>query len=330
MNLQSIYLLLLPAFMLVSGCSDSEQSEPELVPIELRASERGEVATKADEATEVTKAFETTIFASKRDGDYMGLTPSETDNEWTKEAEVAIGGEITLTDGSTPTYPKYGKKIYLVAVAPKLAEIVAEYNSDAGKVTYQLDGQTDLMYASQIEGQRWDGDRFSGNTNGTEKPLIYRHLLTQLTFKAQKKTADGLTVKVKSISVAGAGSVTLNLSDGTTEFATNTKDLKYTLPDDGKDINDTDAASLDGCLLLPPLDKSGAYKLTVETSVGTFKDLAISFDSASGSSGSGDHFAPGYSYEITLEISDRELEVLSVSVAPWTTVAQDGELDLID
>lgn len=326
MNLQSIYLLLLPAFMLVSGCSDSEQSEPELVPIELRASERGEVATKADEATEVTEAFKTTIFASKRDGDYTGLTSDEIDNEWMKDAEVAIDGKITLTDGTSPTYPKYGNKIYLVAVAPQSTS----YDRSTGTVTYQLDGQTDLMYASQIEGQRWDGDRFSSNTNGTEKPLIYRHLLTQLTFKAQKKTADGLTVKVKSISVAGAGSVTLNLSDGTTEFATNTKDLKYTLPDDGKDINDTDAASLDGCLLLPPLDKNEAYKLTVETSVGTFKDLAISFDSASGSSGSSDHFAPGYSYEISLEISDRELEVLSVSVAPWTTVAQDGELDLID
>lgn len=326
MNLQSIYLLLLPTFMLVSGCSDSEQSEPELIPIELRASERGEVATKADEATEVTEAFKTTIFASKRDGDYTNLTSTETGNEWMKDAEVAIDGNITLTDGTSPTYPKYGEWLYLVAVSPK----IAQDDSGNGTVTYTLDGQTDLMYASQIQGNRWDGDRFSGNTNNLVKPLEYVHLLTQLKFKAQKKTADGLTVKVKSISVTGAGSVTLNLSDGTTKFAADKKDLKYTLPDGGKDISSADAASLDGCLLLPPLDKNEAYKLTVETSVGTFKDLAISFDSASGSSGSGDHFAPGYSYEISLEISDRELEVLSVSVAPWTTVAQDGELDLID
>lgn len=57
-----------------------------------------------------------------------------------------------------------------------------------------LTGQTDLMYASQIFGNRWDGSRFS-NTDGTGTPLTYKHLLTQLTFKAMKKVTGGLSVK---------------------------------------------------------------------------------------------------------------------------------------
>ena len=42
------------------------------------------------------------------------------------------------------------------------------------------------MYASQISGNRWDGSRFV-NTDGSGTPLTYKHLLTQLTFKAMKK-----------------------------------------------------------------------------------------------------------------------------------------------
>ena len=68
MKLQSIYLLLVPALLSVSSCSDPEHSGFEQVPIELRASGNGEVDTKADGYQTIDQAFQTTIFASKRDG----------------------------------------------------------------------------------------------------------------------------------------------------------------------------------------------------------------------------------------------------------------------
>ena len=74
------------------------------------------------------------------------------------------------------------------------------------------------MYASQISGNRWDGSRFS-NTDGTGTPLTYKHLLTQLTFKAMKKVTGGLSVKVKKITVTVTNSVTLALTNGETSFS---------------------------------------------------------------------------------------------------------------
>lgn len=205
MKLQSIYLLLVPALLSVSSCSDPEHSGFEQVPIELRASGNGEVDTKAD-YQEITESFETTIFASKRDGIYTGIPSNADPDEWQKNATVNIGGSVSLP--GNPSYPENGDWIYLVAVAPE----TSTYNSSNGSVSYKLTGQIDLMYAAQIQGNRWDGSRFSNTDNTKDIPLEYAHLLTQLKFKAQKITADGLPVKVKKITVKGKKDVSVDLA----------------------------------------------------------------------------------------------------------------------
>ena len=153
MKRQRIYLLLFPALLLVSGCSDSEQSESEQVPIELHARGDATVETKADQT--ITEAFATTVFASMRSGDYTGLTSPANAKEWKIDTEVQTNGTVPLSNN--PTYPENGDWLYLIAVAPQ----ASSYSEDEGKVTYTLAGQTDLMYASQISGNRWDGSRFS-------------------------------------------------------------------------------------------------------------------------------------------------------------------------
>lgn len=340
MKLPGIYLLLIPALVSVSGCSDSDHPGSEQVPIELRASDGGEVVTKT-ESTTIEKEFSTTVFATKRDGDYTNLSASDTDNEWIKDATVTTAGAVSFTDN--PVYPKNGDWIYLVAVAPKIEATSSSYdgtdNTDA-TVTYTLDGKTDLLYASQIQGNRWDGSRFSNNTDQSVKPLDYTHLLTQLKFKAKKVTA-GLTVNVKKITVGSVkNTAKLALATGTATFSgSENLSLSFGSDDgDGTEISgtkDTDVTVLEGALLLPPLGKDdAAYTLTVETSVGTFKDVPIVFSDGSSGSGSGsgsdNQLKQGVSHDITLEISDRELEVLSVTVAEWTSVPQGGELDLIN
>lgn len=326
---QNIYLLLATALLSVSGCSSPEESGLESVPIELRASEAGEVETKADE-NRIDKEFATRIFASKRDGDYTKLTTTVVDDEWYADTKVTTNGSIALS--GNPVYPQYGDWLYLVAVAPKPTSYT---DADAG-VGYTLDGQTDILYAKQIQGNRWDGSRFSNNTDNTVTPLVYTHQLTQLKFKAKKAADKGLTVKVKSITVkAVTSAMTLTLKDGNATFSGST-DLVLTLAGDGTEIKSATAIDL-GVLLLPPSTSDKAYKVTVDTSVGKFEDLSIDFSSSSnsssssGSSGSGsasgDHFAKGHSYEVTLNISDKELEILSVTVAPWSTEDK-GDLDL--
>lgn len=332
---QNIYLLLATALLSVSGCSSPEESGLESVPIELRASGEGEVETKTDE-NGIDKEFATRIFASKRDGDYTKLTTTVVDDEWYADTKVTTNGSIALS--GNPVYPQYGDWLYLVAVAPKPTSYT---DADAG-VGYTLDGQTDILYAKQIQGNRWDGSRFSKNTDNTVRPLEYTHQLTQLKFKAKKAADKGLTVKVKSITVkAVTSAMTLTLKDGNATFSGST-DLALTLAGDGTEIKSTSAIDL-GVLLLPPSTSDNAYKVTVDTSVGKFEDLTIDFSSSSssnsssnssssnGSSGSGsasgDHFAKGHSYEVTLNISDKELEILSVTVAPWSTEDK-GDLDL--
>lgn len=334
---QNIYLLLATALLSVSGCSSPEESGLESVPIELRASEAGEVETKADE-NGIDKEFATRIFASKRDGDYTKLTTTVVDDEWYADTKVTTNGSIALS--GNPVYPQYGDWLYLVAVAPKPTSYT---DADAGTVGYTLDGQTDILYAKQIQGNRWDGSRFSKNTDNTVRPLEYTHQLTQLKFKAKKAADKGLTVKVKSITVkAVTSAMTLTLKDGNAAFSGST-DLVLTLADgNGTEIKSTTSINL-GVLLLPPSTSDNAYMVTVDTSVGKFEDLTIDFSnsgssssssnssSSNGSNGSGsasgDHFAKGHSYEVTLNISDKELDILSVTVAPWSS-EEKGNLDL--
>lgn len=321
MKLQSIYLLLVPALLSVSSCSDPEHSGFEQVPIELRASGNGEVDTKAD-YQEITESFETTIFASKRDGIYTGIPTTDAD-EWQKDATVQIGGSVSLP--GDPSYPENGDWIYLVAVAP----VPLSYNSSNGSVSYTLTGQTDLMYAKQIRGNRWDGSRFSNTDHSKDIPLEYAHLLTQLKFKAQKVASGGLAVKVKSITIKGQKTVKVDLASGKATFSGSAVDLKLTPANGETEIGTTPSATDLGCLLLPPLESEQAYLLTVETSSGTFENLDITFESVGGSPSGSNHFAAGHSYEITLNIGDRELEILSITVAQWTTVKQDGDLELV-
>lgn len=317
MKRQQIFMLLFLALLLISGCSDSDDTGSEQVPIELHATGDGKVETKADQT--ITQAFGTTVFASMREKDYTGLTQPANAKEWKKDTEVQTNGSVSLP--GNPTYPENGDWLYLVAVAPK----ISSYDDGTGEATYALTGRTDLMYARQIRGNRWDGSRFS-NTDGSVTPLVYTHLLTQLTFKAKKENLDGLTIKVKKISVTTTNSVTLALTDGKTSFS-GSGELSVTFPEEGIDVSGTEVIELTGALLLPPLaSASDSYQLTVETSVGTFSGLTIEAQSPGGTLS----FGEGVSHEITLNISDKELGISSVDVSEWVPVVNNDDLVLID
>lgn len=333
MKRQKTYSLRTPAYLLAStlllaGCSDSPdqpQPTPERVPIELHAAGEG-VVSKAGTTTEtgITASFNTTVFATTGNGVYTGLTPGGS-YKWMKNTTVQTSGALSLPD--SPVYPDNDANIYLVAIAPGIAE--SSYNNSNGTVTCNLDGQTDLMYAPQIAGNQKDGQRFSGNPTPTaDKPLTYAHQLTQLTFKA-KKTGSG-TVTVQGLSVQAAPNATLTLSNGQVVFSGDAKPMNLKLSGDAG-ITVIENRSTDiGALLLPPLEKTAApYKVTVKTVDKEYTDLAINFDPVK------DSFAAGYSYAITLNFNTdpvddtKELEILSVSVAPWETT-ESGDLTLTE
>lgn len=339
MKRQKTYLLRVPALLrtpayllasalLLAGCSDSPdqpQPAPARVPIELHAAGEG-VVSKAGTRTEtgITHAFSTTVFATTGNGVYTDLIPGDS-YKWMKNTTVQPSGALSLPDA--PVYPDNDANIYLVAIAPQAT--TASYNSSDGTVTCTLDGQTDLMYAPQIAGNQKDGQRFSGNPSPTaDKPLTYAHQLTQLIFKA-KKTGSG-TVTVKSLSVQAAPTATLTLSTGNIEFGGEAATMALELSNDaGIAVAGTGSTDL-GALLLPPLDNNAEpYKVTVTTSDKTYSDLSIKF------APSEKLFVAGYSYAITLNFNTdpadgtKELEILSVSVSPWTTT-EIGDLPLTE
>lgn len=294
-------LLLFLALLPVTGCSDKmAQEESAPVPINLYAT--GKDLSAVTKATEIVP-FGTTIFASTQSGVYTTL---DTLYEWKKEANVGKDGSVSFTDNSKPSYPETGGWIYLVAVAPQAATI----DQSKGTVTYTLSNTPqDILYAKEIRGSRWDNQRFSGNTNSAnDKPLVYDHLLTQLKFKAKKVNNTAKSVKVTKISVKNVKNVlSVPLATGK-PVCSGSAQLDLT-PANGVEVSGTLTAI--GSLLLPPLE-SGSYSITVETSIGIFSDVPITFDKSTLQP-----FQSGVSHEITLAISDASLEVVTVKVADW-------------
>ncbi|MEY8487941.1 fimbrillin family protein [uncultured Parabacteroides sp.] len=294
-------LLLFLALLPVTGCSDKmAQEESAPVPINLYAT--GKDLSAVTKATEIVP-FGTTIFASTQSGVYTTLDALY---EWKKEANVGKDGSVSFTDNSKPSYPETGGWIYLVAVAPQAATI----DQSKGTVTYTLSNTPqDILYAKEIRGSRWDNQRFSGNTNSAnDKPLVYDHLLTQLKFKAKKVNNTAKSVKVTKISVKNVKNVlSVPLATGK-PVCSGSAQLDLT-PANGVEVSGTLTAI--GSLLLPPLE-SGSYSITVETSIGIFSDVPITFDKSTLQP-----FQSGVSHEITLAISDASLEVVTVKVADW-------------
>lgn len=319
-NTTCLLLLLFPAVWSVTGCSNSHDAidtEGAGERIELTVSGGGlTTATRATAADIVP--FDATVFATTRQGDYSGLSGNY---EWTKRVQVGADRSVAFLDPADPepNYPVSGDWIYLTAIAPEATNI----NNDI--VSYTLDGTQDLLYAKEIKGNKWDNYRFAGNPiSSDDKPLAFEHLLTQLQFKAVKKSDDGLHVTITKISVKNVKTtVSVRLSDGNTGFSGN-NDVSLSL-NPGITVDKTTQVDI-GNLLLPPLEIGSTYIIDVETSVGNFTDVSLELGDLIDPS---THFQPGVSHEITLNIEDTSLGITTVSVATWTPT-EGGKMDLIE
>lgn len=314
-------LLLLP---LLAGCSKQEEGP---VPVSLTAQSRSmEAEGRSLTVINARDGFRPTLFSTTVQGDYTYAVPDP--YSWQKDVTVAAQtGAITFTaispvteekvaDGHTPEglpcYPIDGAWMYLTGIHPRAS-------AAAGVITYTIDGKTDLMYAPEIQGNKWKGESFP--------PLVFGHLLSQLQLRATKREDGGLSVRVTSITLKEVErQVSFPLETGTPAF-TFTTDRDFTVPD--ADIADTEITGKDGpvelvTLLLPPRD-SNTYTMDVETTIGVFTNVQVMLDSKESQSNS---FLPGYIYTITLNITDRALTVEQVTVSPWNTTDADGEMGI--
>lgn len=318
-NTTCLLLLLFPAVWSVTGCSNSHDAidtEGAGERIELTVSGGGLTTATRATATNIVP-FNATVLATTRQGDYSGLSGNY---EWTKKVQVGADRSVTFLNPTNPepNYPANGDYIYLTAIAPKPTKI------DNNEVSYTLDGTQDLLYAQEIEGNKWDNYRFAGNPiSSNDKPLAFEHLLTQLQFKAVKKSDDGLPVTITKISVKNVKTeVIVRLSDRIINYD-GSNEVSLSL-NPGITVDKTTHVNI-GNLLLPPLENA-TYIIDVETSVGKFTDVSLEFGADTDPS---KHFQPGVSHEITLNIEDTSLGITTVSVASWIPT-EGGKIDLIE
>lgn len=263
--------------------------------------------------------FSATAVLSTIAGDYTSLT----DDSYEGVSDITVGADWSVSWAPPLYYPRTGDWIYLVAVSPVAIP-------SGGTVSYKLTGAEDLLYAPEIRGNRWDGDRLADNTDPTKNtPLDFSHLLTRLQLKACKKQEGGADVQVYRVTVKEAKSEAIvSLADGQATFSSATG-LSLDLSGD-KAVEVTSSHTADapvpvGDLLVPPLVAGESYTLDVETSAGTYTGIPIAFPEVS----PGDVFQAGLSHAVTLSISDYELEVLSVTATPWAMQTVDGDLELV-
>lgn len=292
--------------------ADDPASE-EKVPVALHAGQLTKAAIGEGEA------FDPLLLCSAVSGNY-------TVTEWQKETSVATDGNVAYTD-EIPYYPHLGDYIYVIGIYPSDGSVAD------GKVTYLPDGQTDLMYASELAGNRWDGFRMYGNSDPSkDKQLQFGHLLTQLQFAAIR-TADELigrkefrilSIRIKNVpgqAVVKLGTVeSEDERTGWSQSVVVQPVLYKDSSDDAKNklITSSDPEKPDqiGWVLLPP----GAFYLAdIETTVGNFSDIRIRPDEGP--------FIRGLAHEVVLVLNDKGLSVIGVRQEDWTD-AEGGEIEM--
>ena len=303
-------VFLLSTALLFAGCAEREEEAP--VPIRLTAGSTAlSAGSRGAGVISPKSAFSPTFIASLVQEDFA------TKVEWSDNALVDKDGKVTL--GAKHYYPAFGDWVYIVGVHPQTTP-------SSGSAVYDpLDGTTDVMYAAALKGNKWDSERFAGNTLGTyDKTFRFTHLLTQLQVKAKKADADGLAFTITKITVKGiAGSLSVALSDGVPTFGeiTDTSiDAISSTP-----VTVTEAVSIAN-LLLPP-SATGSFMFDIETSAGRFKDVAVFLDNKESEEGK-KGFQAGCAHQVILTVYDKELGV-SVSIVPWES-ATGGNIDLVD
>lgn len=292
----------------LTGCvsGDPLSIDEEEIPVVLHAGSGGGTKAIVNEGD----AFAPLLLCSAVAGDYSAP-------EWQQTVSVDTDGGVVYP-GAVPLYPRYGAYIHIIGIYPAHA-VVAN-----GEAVFRADGQTDLMYAPELMGNRWDGLRIYGNSDSSkDRPLRFGHLLSQLQLTAVRTAADLADKKqfrIQSIrlkNIPGQAAVRLGMVEEGAERVTwsdpgirepvLTKDPAD--PEKNNLIDSTDPEQPDevGWILLPPAEY---YEADITTTVGDFNNILIRPDEGA--------FGGGLAHKVILILNDRSLSVLGVTMEDWT------------
>ena len=289
-----VTLSLLTVLTVVLQACSKHSSEHEPIPIQLYTGIRTRAAVDAFDGTPVCVAC----------GSVSGSYTQCWDG-------VATGNEITLVP--VRYYPTDGSHVYLRGFYPP-----APLTED-GTLTYTLTGEEDLMLTAEQS-----GSAENPFTADTEKMLVHRHLLTQLSFRLKLDVENPEQYSIRSLRLNGlAKEVTLSLL--TEKLECGTPAPPVILYDSEKSGNcfpfEAGVAELPGFVLVQP-----EAEFTIDLRLATdeependlvYTGLPIHFE---GGVGEG-----GISYTVSVEIPDpSSLDPKAVNVTATVGHWEDG------
>lgn len=302
----------------LTGCvaGDPLPSEAEEIPVVLHAGSGSGTKAIVDEGD----AFAPLLLCSAVAGEYSTL-------EWKQTVSVGTDGSVVYP-GAVPVYPRYGAYIHIIGIYPADGAVAD------GEAVFRADGQTDLMYAPELTGNRWDGLRIYGNSDSSkDRPLRFGHLLSQLQLTAirtandlaGKKQFRILSIRLKDI--PGQATVRLGgVQEGEERVAWSDPGIREPVlskdPADSDknnliDSTDPDNPDAVGWILLPPAEY---YEADITTTVGNFDNIIIRPDEGA--------FIGGLAHKVILTLNDRSLSVTGVTKEDWTN--EDGGEVVVD
>ena len=193
---KKIVIATLVSLLGFTACSDDSGQEPQ--PVRATAV-RLEGAIGLSTRAVIGSGYNEDLKVCFARQDETGLS-TNTFGTWGAHPAVRTGGA-----GSRPivfvesqTYPSDGRNIHLHGYYPADSVGLVEPNAGTGKVTFTIDGKTDMMATGRITAS-------GGTSSATEVPVActFYHLLTQLSFVSYSDEADkwGEIVKIEATDI---------------------------------------------------------------------------------------------------------------------------------
>lgn len=271
-----------------------------------------DIQTKTSGVVDGLKKEITDVVFVKQEGGEAAIT------DWTKATEkdkftASISTEGAVTFPTKPYYPTDGAKFaHMVGYHPATKSTLQD-----GTITYTIDGNNDIMYASEIKGTK-------AINQGETKTLkaSFNHKLAQLKIKYYGDVAAVAawgtitSIKVKEAST----NLILDLLNGNLTAAESSP-TGIELQHDGSypAISTAELAPSDGgyALVLP---KNSAYNLTITAGAVT-RDVKINIPAGTGESTRPiDNTLAGEAYTVTLQFKASEIGA-TAEVGEWTNVS---------
>lgn len=325
-----IVIATLVSFLGFTACSDDSGQEP---PIVRPAAVRLEGAIGLSTRAVIGSGYNEDLKVCFARQDETGVSQN-TYGAWSVYSAVRSGGAgkrpIVFVD--TQLYPADGRNIHLHGYYPADSVGLVEPNASTGKVTFTIDGKTDMMATGRITAS-------GGTSSATEVPVTctFYHLLTQLSFVSYSDEADkwGGIVKIEATDIPlkqelgwTAETPVLTAAASSPTGTLPVQEIAQAIPQ--VEEGGTPPAPK-GYILLPAAEGFGTGDKTLWLEITTSKDgngnevpktTRLYVTAPAGG------FKPGFQHIISLFFTDGiGIEVTRVDVKPWE-VEEEPELPI--